>query len=394
MKSVLGAISPQQFLGDYWQKKPLLIRGAWPGFKSPISPDELAGLACEDEVESRLVVEQGFERPWQVVYGPLDPAVFPTLPQTHWTLLVTDIEKHLPQLVNIVDQFRFIPDWRADDLMVSYAPKGGSVGPHWDNYDVFLLQGLGQRRWQISDLEVSEQNYVDGLDLRIMERFKAQQDWVLEPGDMLYLPPGIAHHGVAQGDCMTFSIGFRAPSIADMLSGYSDSCIEDLTETNRYTDPDILLQEFPGEIELSAMRSIQRLLLEQLQQSPAKFTQWFGKYCTTPKTDLRLPPDSPVENFSQWQSRFELAGGIFRCPVSKFSFARSDVEAGSAPESASLFVDGECFEVSLLFAQWLCGERKLPALPFSVDRLSSNETATLLDLYNLGCICFCDEVSG
>lgn len=393
MKSVLGSITPQQFLSEYWQKKPLLIRGAWPGFVSPISPDELAGLACEDDVESRLVVERDFEKPWQVVYGPLDPAVFPTLPKTHWTLLVTDVEKHLPEMADIVDQFRFLPDWRADDLMVSYAPEGGSVGPHWDSYDVFLLQGFGHRRWQISDLDVSEQNYVDGLDLRIMERFEPQQDWVLEPGDMLYLPPHIAHHGVAQDDCMTFSIGFRAPSIADMLSGYSDSRIEGLTESSRYTDPGLRLQDYPGEIDAKALADIQAMLLKQFQQSPAEFAKWFGSYSTTPKTDLRFPAEQPIEEFSEWRTRFEQSGGFFRSTVSKFSFVRSDSGTSNSSGFASLFVDGECFEVSLLFAQWLCGERQLSAFPVSVEQLSCAETDTLLELYNLGCICFCDEIS-
>jgi 50S ribosomal protein L16 3-hydroxylase len=395
MKSVLGSISPQQFLNEYWQKKPLLIRAAWPGFVSPISPDELAGLACEDDVESRLVVERGFEKPWQVVYGPLDPADFPTLPKTHWTLLVTDAEKHLPEMAKIVDQFRFIPDWRADDLMVSYAPQGGSVGPHWDTYDVFLLQGLGRRRWQISDLNVSEQNYLDGPDLRIMEHFEPQQDWILEPGDMLYLPPHIAHHGVAQDDCMTFSIGFRAPTIADMLSSYSDSRIEGLTESNRYVDPDLRLQDHPGEIGAKALADIQTMLLKQFQQSPAEFSKWFGSYSTAPKNDLRFPAEQSIDGFSEWRKRFEQSGGFTKSTVSRFSFVRSDAGARASSSSgfASLFVDGDCYEVSLLFAQWLCGERELSTLPVSADQLSGAETALLLELYNLGCIYFCDEIS-
>ena len=393
MKSILGSITPQQFLNEYWQKKPLLIRGAWPGFSSPITPDELAGLACEENVDSRLVVEKDFENPWQVVYGPLNPEVFPTLPKTHWTLLVTDVEKHLPEMANIVDQFRFLPDWRADDLMVSYAPEGGSVGPHWDNYDVFLLQGLGHRHWQISELYVSDQNYIDGLDLRIMERFQVQQDWVLEPGDMLYLPPHIAHHGVAQDDCMTFSIGFRAPSVADMLSSYSDSRIEGLTESNRYTDPDVALQEFPGEIGSGALEDIQALLLKQFNQSPAQFAQWFGCYSTLPKSDMNEAPEQWIETFPEWLERFEQTGGVVKSTQSKFAFVRLDWNIEQSNQ-ALLFVDGESYDVPLRFAQWLCGERTLATLYVPAAQLSTIETNTLLELYNLGCMCFCDESLG
>ncbi|MBL4584297.1 MAG: cupin domain-containing protein [Pseudomonadales bacterium] len=392
MKSVLGAMPPQQFLEQYWQKKPLLIRGALPGFVSPITPDELAGLACEEEVQSRLVVEKGFEHPWQVVYGPLNDEVFSTLPKTHWTLLVTDIEKHLPELASITDQFRFIPDWRADDLMVSYAPQGGSVGPHWDNYDVFLLRGRGHRRWQISDLNVTQDNYIDGLDLRIMEQFTAQEDWVLEPGDMLYIPPHIAHHGVAEDDCMTFSIGFRAPSVADMLSCYSDSRIDGLSESNRYEDPGLKLQSHSGEIDACVLKDIQALLLKQFQQSPTQFARWFGGYATMTQTQLRDAPEKPMDTFTQWQTKFDQAGGILRSTHSKFSYIRTTPEL-VALEEATLFVDGDCFDVSLDFAQWLCGERLISTFSVPPDQISATQTNVLIELYNQGSIYFADETS-
>ncbi|MBV1959533.1 MAG: cupin domain-containing protein [Pseudomonadales bacterium] len=387
MKSILGSMPEQQFLNEYWQKKPLLIRGAWPGFNSPISPDELSTLACDEQVESRLIVEKDFESPWQVLYGPLNPSIFPTLPKTNWTLLVTDLEKHLPEMSAIVDQFRFIPDWRIDDLMVSFAPEGGSVGPHWDTYDVFLLQGLGHRRWQISDLDLSDNNYLEGVDLRIMERFTAQQEWVLEPGDMLYLPPHVGHHGVAQDDCMTFSIGFRAPTIRDMLVDYSDNCVQGLTDSSRYTDPKLTLQNNPGEISADAISAIQVLLLEQFQQSPADFAKWFGSYSTTPKTDLCVPPDEPIETYAQWCARFDQSSAVSRNTASRFAYTRP----GTDPKVASLFVDGDCYQVSLGFAEWLCSDRHLSALSEDSHSLSTAEEDTLVALYNHGSLYFCDE---
>ncbi|RKZ82116.1 MAG: cupin domain-containing protein, partial [Gammaproteobacteria bacterium] len=180
------ALSQQQFLDQYWQKKPLLIRQAYTDFESPISADDLAGLACEPAIESRLIEENGQAGPWQVTNGPLSEDDFARLPATHWTMLVQDVDKHLPEVQYLLDPFRFIPDWRRDDLMISYAPEFGTVGPHTDSYDVFLLQAMGTRRWQISDEPIYEAKLIDGLGLQILQEFTPDQTWDLRPGDMLY----------------------------------------------------------------------------------------------------------------------------------------------------------------------------------------------------------------
>ena len=171
MPKVLGELSPAQFLAEYWQKQPLLVRGAWPGFQDPLTPEELAGLACEEGVESRLVLEQGGEKPWEVRHGPFVDDDFLKLPDSHWTLLVQDVEKHIADLAALLEPFRFIPDWRIDDLMISYAPPAGTVGPHVDDYDVFLLQGQGRRRWQISRRPVEPDNCLPDTELRILREF-------------------------------------------------------------------------------------------------------------------------------------------------------------------------------------------------------------------------------
>jgi len=194
---LLGGLTPERFLAEYWQKRPLLVRQAIPGFKSPLSADELAGLACEPEVESRLILEKGGSRPWQLEHGPFEEERFATLPESHWTLLVQRVNHWVPAVADLLDHFAFLPSWRLDDIMISYAADQGSVGPHTDQYDVFLLQGAGRRRWQIDASVTDESPLLDHPDLRILAQFHATDEWVLEPGDLLYLPPGLAHYGVA-----------------------------------------------------------------------------------------------------------------------------------------------------------------------------------------------------
>ena len=205
--SVLGTLSEERFLSDYWQQKPLLIRGAWPNFQAPIDADELAGLALEDEVESRLIIGSDYA----VEQGPFAEERFASLPAREWTLLVQAVDLWVPEVAEMLRRFSFLPRWRIDDIMVSYATDGGGVGPHFDDYDVFLLQGSGQRRWQIGDYCDANSALSEHSQLKILDAFDAQQDWLLNPGDMLYLPPRLAHCGVAVGECCTYSVGFRAP---------------------------------------------------------------------------------------------------------------------------------------------------------------------------------------
>lgn len=259
----LGELSTEAFLRDYWQQKPLLIRQAFPNFQSPLSSDELAGLACDTDT-ARLVLEKGGKNPWEVRHGPLRNKDFAKLPATHWTLLVNDIEKLLPEFAEIIEPFRFIPDWRIDDLMISYAVDGGSVGPHIDAYDVFLLQAHGQRRWQISTQTCTEDNFIPDIDLRIMREFVAEEEWILEPGDMLYLPPDVAHYGVAVGECMTYSIGFRAPSRADLLEDLLGYIMEKPEMQERLRDPKRSLQADPSELTAADLERLTEFVLSAL----------------------------------------------------------------------------------------------------------------------------------
>lgn len=220
LPSVLGGMSPTAFLKNHWQKEPLVVRGAFPGLRDPLTPDELAGLACSPGVDSRLVMERGGRKPWLVQAGPQRERVLRGLPRSHWTLLVESVDRFSPQVAGLAEAFSFLPRWRMDDVMVSLAPRHGTVGAHVDSYDVFLIQGQGRRRWEVD--RRSRPEYRPGLDVRILKRFLAQESWILNPGDMLYVPPGVGHRGVtveSRNDvAITYSVGFRAPSTADLLS--------------------------------------------------------------------------------------------------------------------------------------------------------------------------------
>lgn len=276
---ILGNTSPQDFLRDYWQQKPLLIRGGLPNYVSPISPDELAGLALEPEVESRLV--EGGKRDWSLRHGPFREDDFLNLPEQDWTLLVQGVNLWVPEVKQLLDRFDFLPPWRLDDVMVSFACPGGSVGPHFDQYDVFLLQVEGERRWQIGAHCDKLTPLVDDSPLHLLRDFESQEEWLLEPGDMLYLPPGISHWGVAESECLTFSIGFRSPSIADMLG---DLAVELITQgyDAHYRDPALSLSMASSRIDPVFIEQAKRQLWQAINDD-ALIADWFARFMTATK---------------------------------------------------------------------------------------------------------------
>ena len=283
---ILGGISAREFLRDYWQKKPLLVRQAIPGFESPVSPDELAGLSLEEEVESRLVIEHG-ETPWELRRGPFSEETYQNLPERDWTLLVQAVDQLVPEAAELIEHFRFLPNWRIDDIMVSFAAPGGGVGPHFDNYDVFLLQAHGQRRWRVGQMCDSESKMLKHADLRILADFQGTDEWVLEPGDMLYLPPRLAHFGTAEDACMTYSLGFRAPSAAEVLTHFTDFLAQFLPDEERYSDADMLPIEDPHQIQSDALDRLRAMLTEHMGDERLLLT-WFGQFMTEPRYPERV----------------------------------------------------------------------------------------------------------
>ena len=337
---LLGGLSREDFLRQYWQKKPLLVRQALPDYTSPISAEEFGGLACEDDVESRLVQEKGGEQPWQVRHGPFSEKDFLSLPESHWTLLVQSVDHHIPALAVLLDEFNFIPAWRVDDLMVSFAQRDGSVGPHFDNYDVFLLQVEGKRHWHINENICTDNDLLPGSELKILKDFYSDQDWVLEPGDMLYLPPGVAHHGIAINDCLTFSIGFRAPTRRELLMAYTESSQDDIADAF-YTDEGLTLQESAGEINKTDIYTIKKLMrLSNVDED--EFNSWFGCFITEKTNELIY--ENGVIDEKEFHSRFKQFERLTRNGNVRVSYIRND-------ESLSLYVAGEEFVLSETYLQ-------------------------------------------
>ncbi|MCR9278723.1 MAG: cupin domain-containing protein [Pseudomonadaceae bacterium] len=279
--SLLADLDPAQFLREYWQRKPLMVRSALPGFVSAISGEELAGLSLEPQIESRIVLEDGDASPWQLLRGPFDESVYSKLPESGWTLLVQAVDLWLPEVADILQRVDFLPRWRMDDVMISYAPAGGSVGPHFDQYDVFLLQAEGTRRWQLGAACDADTKLLAGPELSIVADFEAVDEWLLEPGDMLYVPPGIAHWGVAMTDCITYSIGFRSPSLPDLMA---DLSLEMLKAKNpaRYRDPALTPAMATEQIHPAFLAQLKSQLVAMLDDD-AVLADWFARFMTRPK---------------------------------------------------------------------------------------------------------------
>ncbi len=336
-------MSQQQFLDEYWQKKPLLIRQAFVDFESPISPEDLAGLACEPEIESRLIEENGQDGPWQVTNGPFSEDDFARLPATNWTMLVQDVDKHLPELQSILKPFHFIPDWRRDDLMISYAPEHGTVGAHTDGYDVFLLQALGTRRWQISDMPVMGATIIEGLGVQILSEFTPDQTWDLQPGDMLYLPPHFAHHGVAMNDCMTYSIGFRAPSQVDMLDAVVNAMLEQGLGKIRYNDSDLALTPHSAEIDAQAIARLKTMLHQAIDDAEPVLASALGKFVTETKPSLSAIVEESFTDLltiDELTQQFQLGEILQRNVYCRFAWTANE-------QGGQLFLAGEAYPVSV-----------------------------------------------
>lgn len=380
---LLGGLTAREFLRDYWQKKPLLVRQAIPDFESPISPDELAGLALEEEVESRLVIEHG-ERPWELQRGPFNEDTFQTLPERDWTLLVQAVDQFVPEVAELLEDFKFLPKWRIDDLMISFASPGGGVGPHFDNYDVFLLQAHGHRRWQIGQMCDADSPLLPQADLKILAQFEPTDEWVLAPGDMLYLPPCLAHCGTAEDDCMTYSVGFRAPSAAEVLTHFTDFLGQFLPDEERYSDADIQPSEDPNQIQRDALERLKALLNEHMSDERLLMT-WFGQFMTEPKYP-ELVAGIEIEE-EEFLGALEDGAIIIRNPSARMAWS----EVG---EDLVLFASGQSRLVS-------ANLRELLKLICSADALhvenlgtwlADDEGRTLLwELVKQGSLGFADE---
>jgi 50S ribosomal protein L16 3-hydroxylase len=279
--ALLGGLSPAQFMKRHWQKKPLLVRGALPGFAPLLSRAELFALAGQEEVESRLVARAGGK--WQFRRGPFARRVLPPLARPGWTLLVQGVDLHHQAAHQMLSRFRFVPQARLDDLMISYAADGGGVGPHFDSYDVFLLQAQGRRRWRIGRQD--DLRLLPDVPLKILANFEPEAEYVLEPGDLLYLPPRYAHDGIAEGECQTYSIGFRSPAGAELARELLQRLSEDAAEAageRVYRDPSQAATAAPGAIP-EALQAFAQAALAAALKAPGAVERALGEALSEPK---------------------------------------------------------------------------------------------------------------
>lgn len=344
-KQRLG-MAPAAFLRDYWQKRPLLIRGAFADLACPITPEDLAGLACEEGALSRLVLHERRKDHYALETGPFPEERFAKLGKQDWTLLVQDVDKWDADVAALKQHYGFLPRWRIDDIMISYAVPGGSVGPHVDQYDVFLMQGLGERRWQIDVDPAAPRTFREGAQLRLLQEFRPSHDWVLGPGDMLYLPPGVPHHGVAETPCLTLSLGMRAPSVNELVTDLADELGTQLSEELRYVDPDLAPAGDPAEIDSNSVGRVRAALAPLLAMDDEALGRWFGRFITayrnagTPQPGPRLPSRTKLED------ALAAGGQLAWHPFSRSAWARHG-------RGALLFVHGESYPCSLAGAKRL-----------------------------------------
>uniref|UniRef100_Q31GJ6 Cupin superfamily protein n=1 Tax=Hydrogenovibrio crunogenus (strain DSM 25203 / XCL-2) TaxID=317025 RepID=Q31GJ6_HYDCU len=377
------SIDKETFLSEYWQKKPLLIRNALPDFSPPVSAEELAGLSLEEEVESRIVIQHSAED-YELKKGPFKESLYETLPEKNWTLLVQGMDRLLPEVTELLNEFDFIPSWRIDDIMVSYATEGGNVGPHFDHYDVFLLQAQGERRWQLSAQDCDETNYIEGVDLRIMKRFVVEEEYVCQPGDILYVPPKWGHHGVGlTDDCMTFSIGYRTYRGLELWDSFGDYLAETQQFQSLYQDPN-WKGTAPGQISEGSWQQAQSLLKAALENEEA-LKNWFGRFATQlDQGASQLLPDPlsdtescPLETFIE---ALQSAEGVLRDSVCRFAYAEF------TQNQVKLYINSaewQDFKAESDFIRCLCNQRFIDQATLTSYLNHAGNQALLYDLWNL-----------
>ena len=364
----LGETTIKSFFDDYWQKKPLLVKGLFPGFCSPLTAEEIAGLSLEDEVVSRLVQEDPTHDNWTVLHGPLQESQFSNLPESHWSLLVEQADNLIPEVNALLNAFRFMPNWRLDDIMVSYAPDQGGVGPHFDYYDVFLLQGEGQRRWKIGQTCSADTKLVANQPMKLLAEFETQQEFIVEAGDLLYIPAKVAHWGKAIGDSITYSIGFRAPSYSEILLDLTQDIAHSLKEDQRYQDSFLKPNAHNGEIDASAIERIQSILSDLIQDKE-KIGNWLAAYATQQR-------NAESTDFNAHCTRPPNAQPIRLSPFSRCAYMHTSVK-----QEVTCFVDGDPYVCSLDLAQQLSSYRYFQANEF--PNRQDRETLANLNQRNL-----------
>ena len=327
----LAELSLSDFLNEYWQKKPLLIKNGFKHFADPLSADELAGLAQEEEIESRIVSCQN--KQWDMQTGPFDD--FSQFGDSNWTLLVQAVDHWHPESAKLLDPFRFIPNWRIDDLMISFSTPGGGVGPHLDQYDVFIIQGEGKRHWRVGMPDTTLKQLCPHPRLLQVSPFNACIDVITEPGDILYIPPGCPHDGISLENSLNYSVGFRAPAQKDLLTGLADYLIDHDISGKRFTDAARPAAQSVGAIEDNDLTAVQQLLQDLINDKSA-LPNWFGSLITRAKHELDLNEPDPHYNEDEIAEYLEEGSVLNRIGGLRCCYYQQHAEADIA-----LFINGD-----------------------------------------------------
>jgi 50S ribosomal protein L16 3-hydroxylase len=365
----------RRFLARYWQRRPLLVRRAFANFRPPLDRNQLAGLACDTDASARIVVHHARGDRWELRHGPFTARAFASLPERSWTLLVQDCDKYVPKVGALLAHFDFVPRWRIDDIMVSFAADGGSVGAHVDQYDVFLLQGEGRRRWEISVDPAAPLDFRADVELKLLRHFRPTHRFVLEPGDMLYLPPGVPHHGVAVGPCMTFSVGMRAPSVAELLLDLSEWLAERSGDTQRYADPGIAPVRDHSAIDARALARVEDLVCSAQGLDRAMLGDWFGGFITRWRSAGEARQPGRALDVNALGQRLGGRRRLRRNRFSRYAWLREG-------RGALLFLAGQRYQGSLALARLIDREPGIQHADW--QRLSVRDRATVTELYNAG----------
>lgn len=363
---LLGGLTPQQFLAEYWQKKPLLVRNAVPGFTGLLSPADMMTLAADENAEARLVE---FKKDgWHLSRSPFSTRDLAKKRKHPWTVLLQGLNLELPQADEFMRRFDFIPFSRLDDLMVSYAVDQGGVGPHFDDYDVFLIQGIGQRRWRIGPQR--DKSLVEGAPLKILKNFEPAEDWILNPGDLLYLPPHWAHDGIAVGECMTYSVGFRSPATQELADEFLTYLQERIDLDGIYADPDLQFQEHPAEISKDMVSNVANMIA-RIQWDNDDIRNFIGCWLTEPKPQVYFEPPEEEPDFEDFVRRVQRHG------------VRLNTKSQLLFSENFFFINGEPVSIPIEDQAWMRALADQRAQPASPD-LTSSTLQSLFEWYSCG----------
>ena len=378
LKQFLGNMSVEEFLANYWEKKPLLVRGAVKNSEEMISPETMIEMAQDPEIESRLVLEEDGDFPWEIIHGEIKEELFEKHKDHCWTLINHGVNNYIKDFHNLELMASFIPSWNFDDVMITYSKKGGNVAPHIDSYNVFIIQGHGVKKWQIN--ENSDTEIYPDMEVKVLKNFKSEQEWDLNPGDMLYLPPHVAHYGVAQTDGMSYSIGFNSINHQELLSNYLYNIIDEHNEDKIHRYYRSEKSKTPLMLDQDTLKELHQIVKESVDNSD-HFQKWFGRYITRPRY---FPEANDPINFEEFLEEIKEGRSLFKETYLKSFYSQID-------GNHHLFINQKDYKISseALTLEAVEILNKFPMEPLNIEREMSDEILEIFfELYQQGDVFF------